>query len=130
MPHIIIEYSGNLTPFLDVDGLVDAFHNAAIGHEAFLVGGLRVRGHEASSAKVGDGKDDRNFIYIMVRLGQGRTPAVRRNIGDTLFAVLTDYTAGLFEVGHALSLGLEVQEIEKDWTWKKNNIHQILKDEI
>jgi len=130
VPHIIVEYSGDLTSFLDIDGLLDALHDAAMAHEALPVGGLRVRGHAASSARVGDGRDDRNFIYIIVRLGQGRSPEVRRDIGNTLFAVLTDYTAELVEASYALSLGLEVQEIEKDWTWKKNNIHQIQKDEI
>ena len=52
-----------------------------------------------------------------------------RDIGDKLFDALTDFTTDQFDAGKALSLGLEIQEIEKDWTWKKNNIHQILKDE-
>jgi len=91
------------------------------------VGGIRTRAHAAEHYYVGDGKTGREFIYIIIRLGQGRSDQVKGEIGDTLFTVLTDFTEDYFNVGHPLSLGLEIQEIEKDWTWKKNNIHDILK---
>lgn len=129
MPHIIVEYSQSLSVSLKMGDLVEALHAEAVGIEALPIGGLRVRAHPTAMAKVGDGKEDRNFIYITVRLGQGRSAEVKCDIGERLFAVLTDFTALHFEAGHALSLGLEIQEIEKDWTWKKNNIHQILKGE-
>lgn len=129
MPHIIIEYSKNISAAIDVDRLVEALHAAATGHEALPIGGVRTRAHAAAAARVGDGKASRNFIYLTIRLGQGRSEQVKREIGDMLFAVLTGFTADHFDAGKALSLGLEIQEIEKDWTWKKNNIHQILKDE-
>jgi len=129
VPHIIVEYSQSLRASLQMNDLVEALHREALGIEALPIGGLRVRAHPTGMTKVGDGKEDRNFIYITVRLGQGRSVEVKRDIGDRLFAILTDFTALHFEAGHALSLGLEIQEIEKEWTWKKNNIHQILKGE-
>lgn len=129
MPHIIVEYSKNLSSAIDMDKLVESLHVAAMGLEALPIGGLRTRAHQASAARIADGKASRNFIYLTIRLGQGRSVEVKREIGDTLFAVLTEFTADHFDAGNALSLGLEIQEIEKDWTWKKNNIHQILKDD-
>ena len=129
MPHIIVEYSKNLNSALDVEALVEALHVAAMGLEALPTGGLRTRAHQAGIARIGDGEPSRNFIYLTVRLGQGRSSEVKRDIGDKLFSVLTGFTADHFDAGNGLSLGLEIQEIEKDWTWKKNNIHQILKDE-
>lgn len=129
MPHIIVEHSKNISSEIDLEGLVSALHKAALGLDALPIGGLRVRAHEAEFSLVGDGRSSRHFIYLIIRLGQGRTAEVKRDIGDTLFDVLTDFTADQFDAGKALSLGLEIQEIEKDWTWKKNNIHQILKDE-
>ena len=92
------------------------------------MGGLRTRAHVTERYRVGDGEIGREFIYIILRLGQGRSDTVKRAIGDKLFGVLTEFTQTCFDDGQALSLGLEIQEIEKDWTWKKNNIHQIIED--
>jgi len=129
VPHIIIEHSKAISKHIDVENLLDALHECAIGIESLPIGGIRTRAHEATISRVGDGQADRNFIYITIRLGQGRSEQVKRDIGDKLFAVLTDFTSSYFDADHALSLGLEIQEIEKNWTWKKNNIHQIIKDE-
>lgn len=129
MPHIIIEHSKAISKHIDVENLLEALHECAIGIEDLPIGGIRTRAHEATISRVGDGQADRNFIYITIRLGQGRSEQVKRDIGDKLFAVLTDFTSSHFDAGHAISLGLEIQEIDKNWTWKKNNIHQIIKDE-
>jgi len=129
VPHIIIEHSKAISKHIDVENLLEALHECAIGIEELPIGGIRTRAHEATISRVGDGQADRSFIYITIRLGQGRSEQVKRDIGDKLFAVLTDFTSSHFDAGHALSLGLEIQEIEKNWTWKKNNIHQIIKDE-
>ena len=129
MPHIILEHSENLKPAIDIAGLVKKLHFAAMGHEALPTGGIRTRARQADIAYTGDGRGDFGFIYITVRIGQGRSETVKRDIGDTLFAVLTDFTLAYFQAGGGLSLGLEIQEIEKDMTWKHNNIHHIIKDE-
>lgn len=128
MPHIIIEHSSRLSKVFNIEDLVDQLHGVAMADPNLPTGGIRTRVHKAELYRVGDGEAGREFIYCVVRLGQGRTEDVKRKIGDTLFGVLTDFTKPHFDVGHAISLGLEIQEIEKDWTWKKNNIHQIIKD--
>ena len=128
MPHIIVEYSRGLSEQLDMAALVEALHAAAVKMPALPTGGIRTRARCSDISKVADGGVDRHFIYITVRLGQGRSVEVKRDIGGGLFGILTDFTEAHFEAGKPLSLGLEIQEIEKDWTWKKNNIHQILKD--
>jgi len=111
-----------------MQALITSIHEAAMGLDALPLGGIRTRGYMADIAKVGDGADENGFIYITIRLGQGRSGAVKKEIGETIFAVLKELTQTHFDAGHPLSLGLEIQEIEKDWTWKHNNIHQILKD--
>jgi len=128
MPHIIIEYNPAVSQALDMDELITSIHGAAMNLEALPTGGIRTRGHKTDMAKVGDGADENGFIYITIRLGQGRSAAVKKEIGNVIFAVLKDFTQHHFDAGKPLSLGLEIQEIEKEWTWKNNNIHQILKD--
>ena len=129
MPHIIVEHSKGITNTFRISDLLRRLHTVAVASPALPTGGIRTRAHLTENYLVGDGELDGDFIYITIRLGQGRTDEVKREIGDTLFTALTEFTADYFEAGNALSLGLEIQEIEKDWTWKKNNIHQILKDD-
>ena len=128
MPHIIVEHSKGIAKSLFIQRLIGNLHEAAKTMPALPMGGVRTRAHAVDRYRVGDGEIGREFIYIVVRLGQGRTDEVKREIGETLFGILTDFTADPFDAGQPLSLGLEIQEIEKDWTWKKNNIHQIIKD--
>jgi len=128
MPHIIIEYNQSVSQAFEADKLIAAIHHTAMGLDALPIGGIRTRGYQSDAARVGDGADENGFIYITIRLGHGRSEAVKKDIGETIFAVLKDFTQNHFDTGQPLSLGLEIQEIEKDWTWKKNNIHQILKD--
>ena len=128
MPHIIVEHSKGVTKSQSIPDLLRELHNVAVLNPTLPTGGIRTRAHEAEQYLVGDGKLAGEFIYITVRLGQGRSLDVKQEIGASLFKVLTDFTQAYLDAGHPLSLGLEIQEIEKDWTWKKNNIHAIIKD--
>jgi len=128
VPHIIVEHSKGIAKTLYIQKLLGKLHGAAMAHPNLPAGGIRTRAHGVERYRVGDGEIGREFIYIVVRLGQWRSDEVKRDIGDILFKVLTDFTEEHFNAGNPLSLGLEIQEIEKDWTWKKNNIHQIIKD--
>ncbi len=128
MPHINIEYNDAIGKALNMKALIADLHDCAMSLEALPTGGIRTRGYLTDISNVGDGAAENGFIYITIRLGQGRNETVKKDIGDQIFAVLTDFTQDHFDANRPISLGLEIQEIEKDWTWKKNNIHQILKD--
>ncbi len=127
MPHIIVEHSKGIAKTLYIQRLLGNLHEAAMKMPALPTGGIRTRAQSFERYRVGDGALGREFIYIIIRIGQGRTDEIKREIGDTLFEVLTAFTKAHFDAGNPLSLGLEIQEIEKDWTWKKNNIHDIIK---
>jgi len=129
MPHIIVEHSKGIAKSLFIQRLVGNLHDAAMGLDALPTGGIRTRAHQVVRYRVGDGEKGREFIYLTIRLGKGRDEATKKFIGETLFAVLTDFTKDHMEGGGLLSLGLEIQEINSDLTWKKNNIHAFLKGE-
>lgn len=128
MPHIIVEHSEFFDDELSMGGLVERLHEEAMTIDAFPIGGLRVRSLASGVSRIGDGDAKNGFIYITVRIGEGRDIETKRNIGERLFKVLTDFTQRHFDTNRPLSLGLELQVIEKAWTWKKNNIHKIIKD--
>lgn len=127
MPHIIIEHSKGIAKTLFIQRLVGNLHGAAMGMEALPTAGIRTRAHETARYRVGDGELGREFIYITVRLGRGRDEATKKMIGETLFEILSEFTKAHMADGGLLSLGLEIQEIDPDMTWKLNNIHAFLK---
>lgn len=126
MPHIIVEQSGNLPAPFNMTALMNALHQEALRIDAFPIGGMRLRAYTPDISIVGDGAPENAFIYIYVRIGQGRDEATKKDLGARLFSVLTEYCESLPD-SVPLSLGLEIEEINSALTWKKNNIHQILK---
>ena len=72
MPHIMIEYSANIAEHHDVDALISAVHNAAIGHGLPPVDGLRTRAAVRDHFRIADGSAELAFVAIAIRVGPGR----------------------------------------------------------
>ena len=125
MPHQIIEYSENLESLLDIQGLVQALHQCAAQIDALPLKGLRTRAHPVACYEIADGHPDNAFVAVYLRIGQGRTEALRSEMGELLAQCLVDYTAALFQ-HHPLALSYEVQEIDPVTRWNFNNLEQYL----
>jgi len=125
MPHQIIEYSENLSQRLDVPNLVAALHNCAAGIEALPLAGLRTRAFAAEHFAIADQHPDNAYIAVYLRLGQGRSEALRESIGKTLYERLCSYTEEL-QASTPLALSYEVQEIDPITRWNKNNLRDYI----
>jgi 5-carboxymethyl-2-hydroxymuconate isomerase len=127
MPHLTIEYTANLAAEGDLPGLVR--EAAAVlarqqdaGLPVFPVGGIRVRALRVDMWAIADGAADDAFVHATLKIGSGRTDAVKRHTGDDLFAAMKTHFAALYERRY-LALSLEVAEFSEAGTWKHNNIH-------
>jgi 5-carboxymethyl-2-hydroxymuconate isomerase len=125
MPHQIIEYSANLSQRLDISKLVAALHGCAAGIEALPLAGLRTRAFAAEHFAVADEHPDNAYIAVYLRLGQGRSEALRESIGKQLYECLCAYTDEL-QASTPLALSYEVQEIDPVTRWNKNNLRDHL----
>lgn len=125
MPHQIIEYSANLDTKLDIQGLVTALHEAAAKIDALPVGGLRTRAVARQHYRIADGHADNGFISVMLRVAPGRSLEVRKAAGEQLFATLCEFVEPTFAAS-PLSLAYEVQELDAELRWKKNNIRDYM----
>lgn len=125
MPHQIIEYSANLEPALDIDGLIAVLHETAGGIEAFPVAGLRTRAGKRERYRVADNHPDNAFVHVVLRIAHGRPLEVQKAAGDQIFAALCDYLAPIQEQG-PLAISFEIQEIDPERRWKKNNLRDYL----
>ncbi len=123
MPHIVVEYSANIRGRIGPDDLVKRVHEAALRTGVFPIGGIRTRAAERSCYRIADGHPDNAFVHIVLRIRQGRDLETRRRAGEEVFREVCTHLEPLFE--HApLGISLEVQEIDAEVSFKKNNLHE------
>lgn len=125
MPHQTIEYSANLEPELDIDALVSALHETAASIDALPIGGLRTRAVAREHYRIADGHPDNTFINVFLRIAPGRPFDVRKAAGEKLFQALCDYLEEIYS-STPLAISYEIQELDADLRWKKNNIREYL----
>ncbi len=125
MPHLIIEYSANVSTRIDIQQLVDGMHDAALGIDGLPMGGLRTRAQARSSYRIADGHPDNAFVHVILKLGHGRPLDKRRSFGETLFAALTELLEPV-QSNSPLAISFEIQEIHPELTWKKNNLRDYI----
>jgi 5-carboxymethyl-2-hydroxymuconate isomerase len=75
--------------------------------------------------RIADGHPDNGFISVVLRIAKGRSVDEKKAVGEALFATLAGYVQCVFEES-ALSLALEIQEIDPDARWKKSNIRDYM----
>ncbi len=125
MPHIIIEYTANLEPALQLPALIEALHKVAAGIEAFPLAGLRTRAERRDHYLIADGHPDNAFIHLSLRIAHGRTIEVRKAAGDLLFETLCRELQPLVEQ-RPLALSFEISEIDSVLNYKGGNIREYL----
>ena len=125
MPHQIIEYSANLESAVDIEALLTVLHETAAGIEALPIGGLRTRAVAREHYRIADGHPDNAFINVVLRLAPGRPFEVRKAAGEKLFQALCDYLEPVYS-SSPIAISYEIQEIDADLRWKKNNLRDYL----
>jgi 5-carboxymethyl-2-hydroxymuconate isomerase len=128
MPHLNIEYSGNLDDALDIQTLVERIHETALETGIFPLGGVRTRADPRHHYRIANGDPRAGYIHLTVRIGSGRDVETRRAAGERIFGALCDFTDELYR-SRPLALSFELHEIPPDMAWRKNNLHELLKKE-
>ena len=128
MPHFTIEYSANLDERVDMAKVVEIVRKAAVETGIFPLGGIRVRAIRCEHYAIADGSPLFGFLAMVLRLGEGRDLAARKQAGAHIFQALSDYLDPLF-ADNKFALSFDMQINDKDTSWKRNNIHEALKSE-
>lgn len=94
MPHLVVLYTPNLESRSDMTSLCRSLADVMLeqrvedGRQVFPTGGTRVLAFPAVHFAVADGNDDYGFIYLNLRMGLGRSAAVKKRTGDELLKVV------------------------------------------
>jgi 5-carboxymethyl-2-hydroxymuconate isomerase len=129
MPHFILEYSGNLDARVDMGKAVEVVRKAAVETGIFPLGGIRVRAVRCEHYAIADGNADLGFLAMVLRLGEGRDLATRKKAGEHIFKALSTYLDPVF-ANSKFALSFDMQINDKETSWKRNNIHDVLKAEV
>jgi 5-carboxymethyl-2-hydroxymuconate isomerase len=133
MPHVVLQYTANLEPEVDVPALCRDIAAVLVeqkdeaGGPLFPVGGTRVLAYPARVYAVADGKEDYAFCYINIRIAAGRSEAAKKKSGDAVLAKVQARFAAAFEKNH---VGVTIQIDESPgqvYDAKHSNLHPLFK---
>ena len=82
------------------------------GRQVFPEGGARVMVFPAANYAVGDGNGDYAFMYLNLRIVEGRSAAVVKETGDRLMDALRAHMAPVFDTS-AIGITLNIEETPK-----------------
>jgi 5-carboxymethyl-2-hydroxymuconate isomerase len=127
MPHFTIEYSANLDKRVDMARVVEIVRKAAVETGIFPLGGIRVRAVRCEHCAIAGGNPHLGFLDMVLRLGEGRDLATRKKAGEHIFKALSAHLDPVFAQGK-FALSFDMQINDKETSWKRNNIHEALKE--
>ncbi|MEH2478759.1 5-carboxymethyl-2-hydroxymuconate isomerase [Nitrobacteraceae bacterium AZCC 2146] len=128
MPHFTIEYSANLDASVDIGAACEVVRKAAVETGVFPLGGIRVRAIRCEQFAIADGRPELSFLDMVLRIGEGRDLATRQKAGEHVFKALSAFLDPVF-AHQKFALSFDMQINDKDTSWKRNNIHDLLKTE-
>ena len=128
MPHFTIEYSADLDSTVDMTAVCETVRKAAARTGIFPLGGIRVRAIRCEHYAIADGRLGLSFLAMVLRLGEGRDLATRKQAGADVFKALSDHLESVF-ADRPLALSFDMQINDAATSWKRNTIHDLLKSE-
>lgn len=123
MPHLTLEYSGNLETVADLPGLLAALRDAMVETRTFPLGGVRVRAYRADHWVIADGAGETDgFVAMALRLGEGRDAETRSRALEAVYAAAEAWLKP--RVPGPFALSLELHEIVAEASEKRwNTVH-------
>lgn len=123
MPHLKVEYSGNLEPRIDFAALLRSAHEAAFDVGCFAPNSIRSRAVRRDVFVVGDGDPANAFVHVEIRIRPGRSAEQKHRLVRAVF----EHIWGVLEPVHCNSpvgLTVEVQEIDIEFRLFRENFEE------
>ena len=125
MPHLMIDYSANVEPDVDVGAFCDTLRNVAASIDAFPLAGVKVRAVRVDHYAIADGNPKHGFIDISVRIREGRDMETKQNAAQKIFDAANEFVANVMQ-RRSLALSLELRDIDAALSPKSGSIRKYL----
>ena len=130
MPHVVILYTRNLEAEIDMTALCRSLADAMLGvkdeaeRSVFPPGGVRVLAFPATHFAVADGRRDYAFTYLNLRMGRGRSSAVKERAGQALVEATRLHVAPVLARRY-VGITLQIDEGQEVFDSKQSSIHPL-----
>ena len=112
MPHLHLEYTANLTG-LAVEKTLLRLNNVLMVSGQFASEfDIKSRAVAVERFRVGTGLGERGFVAVRLALLSGRSPQIKKQLSESLLAVLQDL--GPWPEGVQVQLSVELLDIDRD----------------
>ena len=136
MPHLMIDYSANIEPDIDMSRLCEHLRAIAAEIEAFPIAGVKVRavrvdhyaiadGNRVDHYAIADGNPAHGFIDISVRIREGRDLETKKQAVDAIFNAANDFVSPIMQK-RSLALSVELRDITAELAPKSGTIRKYL----
>ena len=125
MPHLMIDYSANVEPDVEMGALCDTLRDVAASIDAFPLAGVKVRAVRVDHYAIADGNPEHGFIDISVRIREGRDMETKQNAAQKLFDAANEFVADVMQ-RRSLALSLELRDIDAALSPKSGSIRKYL----
>lgn len=112
MPHVVLEYSADLEPVPDLQGLFLAIHSVCVDVAGAGPDNIKSRAYAADMVRIGDGDRANAFAHLDVRLMEGRTTEVKAEVSDACLSLLVSAFGAAME-GRDVQITVEVSDLER-----------------
>ena len=125
MPHLMIDYSVNVEPDVDIGAFCDTLRDVAASIDAFPLAGVKVRAVRVDHYAIADGSPEHGFIDISVRIREGRDMETKQNAAQKIFDAANEFVADVMR-RRSLALSLELRDIDAALSPKSGSIRKYL----
>jgi 5-carboxymethyl-2-hydroxymuconate isomerase len=142
MPHLVILYTPQLEADTNMTALCRSLADTMLtvkdeaGKQVFPTGGVRVLAYPAAHYAIADGGEagreaggsgDYGFIYLNLRMGRGRSDAVKQQAGQALQKTAMDHLQPLLEL-KPVGVTFQIDEGPEVFDSKNSSLHPLFKD--
>ena len=130
MPHLVILYTPNLEASIDMSQLCRSLADTMLtqldeaGKQVFPTGGTRVLAYPAAHYAVADSKADYGFVYLNLRMGAGRSDAIKKEAGCALIDCARAILDPIFK-DKLIGVTLQIDEGAQVFDGKLGNLHPL-----
>jgi 5-carboxymethyl-2-hydroxymuconate isomerase len=122
MPHLTLEYTGNLD--FEVQPLLARLHSELVATGAINLKGLKSRAVRQSEYRIADGNPEYAFVHVDLLIREGRPLEVQKDASQRVLAVLKETFGHHLKSGH-LSLSVDIKEMRDGVALTLHNIPEI-----
>ena len=112
MPHLTLEYSGNVPDPPDIQGILREIHRVLQETAGIKIENCKSRGRVAEKYLVANGESTRAFVHLDVRILEGRSGELKRELGYQLLDTLREHFSSA-EAALDLQTTVEIRDIER-----------------